>query len=275
MIDDFKSMAKRAVGIPEPTRLQFTDTDGSKAEIIIDCTKVIETTLSSQVSKFPVEAGFSISDHSITAPRVLKLSGEITESPITMTTIVQNLAKATTSAALGSVGLSNGFLKAAAGAGISLGVGAGADAFLGGGVYSERTVMKALGDRKALDVNYPKRMQVALTQLSDFKIPVRVTTYFNQSMYDSMVVKSISFSQNNKNSDNLNFNMILQQVTTVQLEKSRIDIPKKTEGTVSDPAGSSAANKVKKGSNAGYKVKTSTDSFGDGAGKLLKFMVGK
>ena len=74
-----------------------------------------------------------------------------------------------------------------------------------------------------------------------------------------MVIKSASFSQNPKNPDNLNFNLVLQQIKTVQIEKSKIDIPKKTEGNVVDPSGSSAAKKVSKGANT--PLETSLDSW--------------
>ena len=249
MLDSFATLAKRAVGIPEPTKFEFTDSDGSKAEIVLDCTKVIETSLNSQLTKFPVEAGFSITDHSISAPITLKISGEITESPLTVTAIVQNLAKAGTTAGLNALGVSNGFATAAAGAGISLRLGSASDFISGNTVYGDQTVMKALGKRESLDVNYPKRMQVALSQLCEYKMNIKVSTYFNKSTYKDMVIKSASFSQNPKNPDNLNFNLVLQQIRTVQIEKSKIDIPKKTEGNVVDPSGSSAAKKVKKGTN--------------------------
>jgi len=262
MVDIIDRM-KKSLGVPHPTTIEFIDLDGEPSTLVFDCTTDINTTASSKVTQFPVESGrYTISDHTIKSPLKLTLKGIMSESPPTP---LYNIAKA--AIARGTTALKpnsktaagNAFLQAAVASGIALGVGSGVDRMMNTDYSDEGqgTIMSQLQDRKQFDFTYPKRAMIALKQLADYGLPITIRTFFNDSMYSSMVIESVSFTQGAKSGDSLFFSMNLVKVKVVKVKVEKRDFVAKSEGKTKPPHNSSAAPKKKKG-DLGLENKTSS-----------------
>lgn len=250
---DIVDRLKKSLGVPHPTTIEFIDLDGEPSTLVFDCTTSINTTASSKVTQFPVESGRStISDHTIKSPLKLALKGVISESPPTPLYNIGKAAIARGTTALkpnSKTAVGNAFLQAAVASGIALGVGSGVDRMLNTDYSDEGqgTIMSQLQDRKQFDFTYPKRAMIALKQLSDYGLPITVRTFFNDSMYSSMVIETVSFSQDAKGGDSLFFSMNLVKVQVVEVKVEERDYIAKSEGKTKPPHNSSAASKKKKG----------------------------
>ena len=250
---DIIDRLKKSLGVPHPTTIEFVDLDGEPCTLVFDCTTDINTTASNKVTQFPIESGrFTVSDHTIKNPLKLTLKGVISESPPTPLYNIGKAAIARGTTALkpnSKTAAGNAFLQAAVASGIALGVGVGVDR-ISNTTYTDEgqgTIMSQLQDRKQFDFTYPKRAMIALKQLSDYGLPITVRTFFNDSMYEGMVIESVSFNQGAKGGDSLFFNMNLVKVQVVEVKVEKRDFVAKSEGKTKPPHNSSAAAKKKKG----------------------------
>ena len=241
-------IAKKGVGVPKPTVFSFKDTDQKAQSIILDCSVSINTNVSSKVTLNPVEEGFDVTDHIVKNPLKLKISGVISESPPTPLLNVSSAltGRFVTSKIPPTLGISSGFLNAAASAGIRLNVGGIYDAFTSGG-QQEGTIMGILGERKQIDFDYPKRMMRALIEMCNLGIVISAQTNFNDKNYVNMVIQNASFSQTAAFSDSLKFELDCVQIRVVKSKKYN-KLKPKTESTVADDASSSAADEANNGS---------------------------
>lgn len=250
-------IAKKGIGIPKPTVFTFIDTDSQSQSIILDCTISINTSASTKVTQHPVESGFDISDHIIRTPLQLKISGVISESPpAPLFNIVKALSgRAVLSKIPETTGLSIPFVTTALSSGVSLGVGESLDQ----GLKSEDnsgTILGILGERKHFDFDYPKKMMRAMIEMCNLGIVISVETNFNSKNYTSMVIRNASFSQTSRFSDSLKFDLDCTEIRIVSTKTTNTDVNTKTEGNVSDPAGSSAAEEAINGTKPKQKAST-------------------
>jgi len=237
---------KKALGIPSPTVFSFTDTNGTKQTIVLDCTIKIATSTTSKVTNFPVERGFDVSDHIIRNPLQLKIEGCISEAP---TKTFYNIFKGIFQYGLESIappntGISNAFVQQAVASGIALGIGGAIDST--NPTYGEGTIMGILQERKYYDFDYPKRMMRALLEMSKQGIVIDVETYFNKTDYKSMVIRQANFTQDAKIADSLNFNLDCVEMRVVDTKVTENVAISKTEGTVKDPASTQVQDEVDK-----------------------------
>ena len=247
---DLAKIAKKSFGVPSPTSISFTDIDGERRTIILDCTSSIKTSVTNKVTMFPVElSGNSISDHSISNPLKLTIQAMVSESPTKPLINLFNAASGLilSNAAQPNTGLSNGYVQNAIKAGISLGFGALLDT--GNTKYEayngEATVMSILQDRKNYDFTYPKRAMLALKQIADKSMPLTIRTFFNDSLYENMMIQNLDFDQSGQDGDSLVFSMALVQVTTVTTETK--SGKKKSEANSKDPNNSGVPDEKTKG----------------------------
>lgn len=251
-----EEIAKKGMGIPKPTVFTFTDTDSQSQSIVLDCTISINTSVSTKVTQHPVESGFDVSDHIIRNPLQLKISGVISESPpAPLFNVINAIAgRAVLSKIPETTGLSIPFVTTALSAGVKLGVGNKLDE--GGGYEGSGTILGILGERKQFDFDYPKRMMRAMIEMCNLGIVISVETNFNSKNYTSMVIRNANFSQTSRFSDSLKFDLDCTEIRVVSTKTNKINLENKTEGTVSDPAGSSAAEEAENGTKSKQKAST-------------------
>ena len=277
-LNEVLESAKRSLGITSPTIITVRDTNGKAISMVVDCSLSLNTDIQVQVPGFPVEVGYDITDNAIAKPLRFRLTGLISETELTpftnvVTALLQNKLAAQVPPHLG---LSDTFVQAAISSGIKLAfaavdgvvtevAGAVFDAI--GGFDTPGDVEEALGKRGGpMDIEYPKRAMQALKIMAERAYPLKVETYFDETSYNNMLIQSISFTQDDRTPDALNFSMDCVQIRTVATEQTKAEVgsffAKATEGTVSDPAGSSAAPEKQKGT----KTNPSTSLIGSSLG---------
>lgn len=227
------------------TQLVFGDpTDTKKQTIIpIDCSLSISTSMSAQVTNFPIEEG-SITDHIQQAPLMVTIEGFISESPSQK---LLTLANAAVTQSLLSTGRFSG---------LSASFAAAATATLTSYALSNSqkfdkaaTFKQLLSQRSEVDPEYPKRAMLGLERMFYSGELFTIRTFFSDVIYTNMAAISLSFNQTAEIGDSLSFTLTAQKVNVVQ----RLD-PIPVEIKMADPAGSSAAEEVKKGTKTKKEV---------------------
>jgi hypothetical protein len=189
------------------------------------------TTLSADITKNPIQSGSKISDHINLNPLVFQIEGIISESPIgDIEDEIQTLAGGLLGGLAGTVGANSGL--GFAGAGLTA-----AGGFLGNAVGGELANFVGKRDLKGRS---PRIMMKSLISLMKNRQPFIIRTFFHtdekQSIYQNMVVTSLSFPQSTENGNSLKFNMTAEQIEIVELKVGTAD-PKYIKGI---QAGSSA-----------------------------------
>ena len=165
----------------------------------VDATQRLVTSRSSRVTKFPVEAGFTlskgtqISDHMIHDNLQLQLTGLISEAPMDLLTSL-----ATGLAGTIDFGARKGsFASTALQVGASIGAGA---------------IMGLLTGRFPFDTDFPRRAMNGLLEMQKIAKPFTIKTFFEENLYTNMVITRLSFAQKAKDGFSLPFEMTAEQV---------------------------------------------------------------
>ncbi len=257
MINETKERLLRSIGVSTPTVLEFLDLDNTLRTITLDCTFNMKTSIQTKTTKFPIEAGFDISDTAIVSPLKFNIAGCISESNIDLTSRASAVAASAANYAASSAGLSNAWISAALSAGIKLAI-KGAVSYATSSSFKDGTIMSTLGNRGPDGFFYPKKMMRALTLLARMKRPIFVKTYFNDTDYNNMVIENVTFSQDPKTPDNLVFSMDMTRIRVVTSEVKQGVFLDKSESTVSDPTNSSAVPTKDKGNKTPTDVESET-----------------
>jgi hypothetical protein len=239
---------------PVVIRFRESLTSGEFKEFPIDVTKAINTTMSAQVTKFPVEGGGQITDHVQVEPLSMSLDCLISESPSQqLLTIASSIASGVINSTGAFQGLSGTFASAAASSAVSdL---AGAIGLQGG---KSANYSRLLTERRANDPDFPKRALKGLISMLENGVPFTIRTFFTEDIYQNMLITSLNFSQTPAEGGSLAFTMNCEKITVV---KAFSRTP--SELRMADPAGSSAAAALQ----LGGQTPKSTDT---GPGRLYK-----
>lgn len=193
---------------------------------VIDVTEFIDTTLSAQVTRWPVEPDREnpgqlglITDNITLDPLSFSLTGFISNAPLD-----DNLqsVRSIAQGVLAGVGASIAQNTRIGGASlIGTGLGAGAGALAGGALA--QFLRGGNGDEA-----YAKIAMQTLIGMYKAKKPFTIQTFFFQetgpsNIYSNMVITSLNFPQNVETGDGLAFTMQCEQIQIVNLQINDVD----------------------------------------------------
>lgn len=193
---------------------------------VIDVTEFIDTTLSAQVTRWPIEPDSKnpnlppvITDNIALDPLSFSLTGFISNAPVDDNLqFVKSIAQGVL-AGLGGAIAQNTKIGGASLIGTGLGAGVGA---LAGGALAQFK-RNGVGEEA-----YPKFAMKTLIDMYKAKKPFTIQTYFypevgESNIYSNMVITSLNFPQNVQTGDGLAFTMQCEQIQIVNLQINDVD----------------------------------------------------
>ena len=254
VFDGFKNRA---------TVMVFRDpvTPENTKEFALDASVSLSTSLTANVTTFPVEGRQNITDHVQPQPLTIQVEAVIAESPSQkLLTLANTLANQAVTATGQFQGLSATFASAA--------LATASSQFLRNREFEKAkgNFAALLTNRAEVDPNFPKRAMLGLQKAFDRGELFDIRTFFSDVLYKDMVMTTLTFSQTAEMGDSLSFNFTAQKITTVE-DFVRVQ----TELRMKDPAGTSGAESTDKGE----KNKLPEQKPGSIATQIVDFASGK
>jgi len=191
--------------------------------IMMDATLSENPKYENDITDHPVEDGSEVTDHANPKPIMLEIEGEVSDSPMSLEGALLNA-------------LSSG-IGAAVGNGIGGGFGSAVGAVAGGFVASAISGPQSSPSQQAY--NY-------LLQLWKNRIPVTITT--SLTVYNNMMLQSLSVPRDPSTGQKLKFTMSFKEVRFVKTQDVQVtnleEIVKHTAGATAE-LGSQGANATK------------------------------
>jgi hypothetical protein len=185
--------------------------------LVVDVTEFIDTTLTSTITRWPVERSdnlsSSISDNIQLEPVSFSMTGFISNAPLGgLEGALQSVAQGVLAGTAGRIAQNS---RLGGNSLIGTGLGAAVGASVGGALGS---YLRGAGDQ-----TYAQKAMLALVKAYRARKPFTIRTYFfpqgsDQNIYTNMVITSLNFPQSVETGDGLPFTMSCEQIDVVDLQ---------------------------------------------------------